>query len=144
MARAILLAGAVIWSFGSLAATGVALIGVETLLGLLPPLAIDADAVGGAITVVAVGLGATAILHAGVVAGLRRGGHRIMSLAILLSGLFVALCVALAAAAFASAAAQPASAMALVLAGGLASLTAAAYAVAGWSLVDELRSQSRS
>jgi hypothetical protein len=144
VARAILLAGAIIWSLGSLAAAGVALIGVETLLRLLPPLAIDADAVRGATTVVAVGLGAAGVLHVGVVAGLRHGGHRARSIGILLAGLFTALCVALAAAAFVSAAAAPASAAPLMAAGVLASLTAAAYAVASWSLVDELRSRSRS
>lgn len=143
MARAILLAGAIIWSLGSVAAAGIALIGLETLLRLLPPLAIDADAVRGAITAVAVGLGLAAALHVGVVAGLRRGGHRARSLAILLAGSFTALCVALAAAAFVSAAAEPASAIALILAGLGASLTAAAYAVASWWLVDELRSESR-
>lgn len=144
MARAILLAGAIIWSLGSIAAAAIALIGVDALLRLLPPLAIDADAVRGAVTAVAVGLGAAAVLHVGVVAGLRRGGHRARSLAILLAGVFTALCVALAAAAFVSAAAEPSSVLALVLAGIVASLTAGAYAAASWSLVDELRSESRS
>lgn len=144
MARAILLAGAVVWSVGSVAAVGIALMGVETLLSLLPPLAIDTDAVRGAVTAVAVGLALAAALHVGVVAGLRRGGDRFRSLAILLAGSFTALWVALAAAAFVSAAAEPGSALALMLAGIGASLTAAAYAVAGWRLVDEQRSESRS
>lgn len=144
MARAILLAGAIIWSLGSIAAVAIAMIGVDALLRLLPPLAIDADAVRGALTAVAVGLGAAAVLHVGVVAGLRRGGHRAMSLAILLAGAFTALCVALAATAFVSAAAEPASALALIVAGIAASLTAGAYAAASWALVNELRSESRS
>ena len=144
MARAILLAGAIIWSLGGVAAAGVALIGIETLLRLLPPLAIDADAVRGAITAVAVGLGAAAALHVGAVAGLGRGGHRARSLAILLTGLFAALCVALAAAAFVSAAAAPASAPALMAAGIAASVTATAYAAATWWLVSDQRSESRS
>ena len=144
MARAILLAGAIAWSLGSMAAATTALIGVDALLRLLPPLAIDADAVRGALTAVAVGLGAAAVLHVALVAGLRRGGHRARSLAILLAAVLTALCVALAAAAFVSAAAEPASALPLVLAGIVAGLTAGAYAVASWSLVNELRSGSRS
>ena len=144
MARAILLAGAIIWSLGSIAAAAIALIGVDALLRLLPPLAIDADAVRGAVTAVAVGLGVAAFFHVGVVAGLRRGGHRAKSLAILLAGVLTALCVALAAAAFVSAAAEPSSGPALVLAGIVASLTAGAYAAASWSLVGELRSESGS
>jgi hypothetical protein len=144
VARAILLAGAIVWSLGSIAAAAIALIGVDSLLRLLPPLAIDADAVRGAVTAVAVGLGVAAALHVGAVAGLRRGGHRAKSLGILLAGVLTALCVALAAAAFVSAAAEPSSALALVPAGIVASLTAAAYAAASWSLVDELRSESRS
>ncbi len=144
MARAILLAGAIIWSLGGLAAGGIALIGVEMLLRLLPPLSIDADAVRGAITVVAVGLGVAGLVHVSVVAGLRTGRHRARSIAILLAAVFTALCVALAAAAFVSAAAEPSSAPALVSAGIGAGLTALAYAVATWLLVDELRAESRS
>lgn len=144
MARAILLAGAIIWSVGSIAAAAIALIGVDALLRLLPPLAIDADAVRGAVTAVAAGLGAAAALHVGMVVSLRRGGHRARSYAILVAGVFTALSVALAAAAFVSAAAEPTSALALIVAGIVASLTAGAYAAASWSLVDELRSESRS
>lgn len=143
MARAILLAGAIIWSLGSIAAAAIVLLGVDALLRMLPPLAIDADAVRGAVTAVAVGLGTAAVLHAIAVVGLRRGAHRARSYAVLLAGLFTALSVVLAAAAFVSAAAQPSSAPAMVGSGIVAALTATAYAVASWSLVDELRSCSR-
>lgn len=144
MARAILLAGAILWSLGSVAAGVVAAMGVDALLRLLPPLVIDADAVRGAVTAVAVGLGAAGVLHVAAIVGLRRGGHRATSLAILVAALFAALWMALAAAAFVSAAADPTWAVVLLLAGVGGGLAALAYGLAGWRLVGEVRSKSRS
>ena len=73
MARTILFVGAVGWLVVAAAGLGVALAGRHALLAALPPLAIDADALGGALTVIAVaGLG-VAVAHAGVLFGLRRG-----------------------------------------------------------------------
>jgi hypothetical protein len=61
MARAILGMGAVAWSVGCIAAIVVAIVGVERLIDLLPPLQVDADAVRGAVIAVAVGLGLSAL-----------------------------------------------------------------------------------
>lgn len=139
MARAILLTGAIAWSLAGLAALVVAVIGAERLVSLLPPLAIDTDAVRGAVTAVAVAFGAAAVAHLAVLAGLRRERPRAWSAAILLASLFGATFTALAAAAFASAAAEASAAPVLVLAGVAAAVAAGAYALATHRLVHELR-----
>lgn len=139
MARAILLIGGVAWSIAGLAALMVAVVGTETLVSLLPPLAIDTDAVRGAVTAVAVAFGAAAVAHLAVLAGLRGERPRAWSAAILLASLFAATFTALAAAAFASAAAEPSAAVPVVIAGAAAVLAAGAYALATHRLVHELR-----
>jgi hypothetical protein len=139
VARAILLVGGVAWSIAGLAALAVAVVGVERLVSLLPPLAIDTDAVRGAVIAVAVAFGAAALAHLAVLTGLRRELPRAWSAAILLASLFAATFTALAAAAFTSAAAEPSAAVALVLAGVAAVVAAGAYALATHRLVHELR-----
>ena len=139
MARAVLLVGGVAWSSAGLAALAVAVVGAETLVSLLPPLAIDTDAVRGAVMAVAVAFGAAAVAHLAVLAGLRAERPRAWSAAILLASLFAATFTALAAAAFTSAAAEPSAAVALVLAGVAAVVAAGAYALATHRLVHELR-----
>ena len=49
-ARTILLCGAVLWLLAGIVGIGVASLGREWLLQILPPLAIGADALGGAVS----------------------------------------------------------------------------------------------
>jgi len=142
MARALLLGGAGLWALGALGAAAVAAVGVRTLEGLLPPLAIDTEALSGAIVAVAVALGVGTVAHLAIVAGLRARRPRAWSAGILLAALLSVTFLALAAAAFTSAIATPASAAPLVAAGAAATVVAVAYAVIAARLVGELRSGS--
>jgi hypothetical protein len=139
VARAVLLAGAVTWTLGALGALGLAAIGVETLEGLLPPLAIDTEALRGAIVAVAGALGLGAVVHLAVLLGLRRRRPRAWTAGILLAGLLSTTFVALSAAAVTSAIATPASALALAGAGTAAAVAALAYGVVTAALVAEKR-----
>jgi hypothetical protein len=117
----------------------VAIIGVDRLIDLLPPLEVDADAVRGAVIAVGVGFGFAAVAHVSVLLGLRAQRQRAWSAGILLGALLSATFVALAAAAFTSAVAGSAP-LGLVLIGGVtAALVALAYAIATLRLVAELR-----
>lgn len=143
MARAILLAGAIAWSLAFGIGLGVAVIGADALVAMLPPLAIDTDAVRGAATAVAGVLAVGALAHVLVLTGMRgRRRRRAWSAAILLCALLVAVFLALAAAAFTSAATNPDSAGPLVIAGLAAVLMAVAYGLATARLVSALRSGS--
>lgn len=139
MSRAVLAIGAVVWALTAAGAIGLTIVGVDRLLALLPPLAIDADAVGGAATAVGVALAIGAGVHLAILVGLRAGARLAWTAAVLVCGLAVAGFVALAAAAFASAAAEPTIAAALVAAGLLALAVAAAYGVAALGLIGEIR-----
>jgi heme/copper-type cytochrome/quinol oxidase subunit 3 len=139
VARAILGIGATAWSVGCIAGIVVAIVGVERLMDLLPPLQVDADAVRGAVIAVAVGLGLGAAVHLAVLAGLRAHRRRAWSAGILLAALLSATFVALAAAAFTSAVAGSGTVVLLACAGIAAALVALAYALATVRLVGELR-----
>lgn len=139
MARAIFGIGAVAWSIGCVAAVIVAIVGVERLMDLLPPLQVDADAVRGAVIAMAVGFGLAAAAHVAVLAGLRAHRRRAWSVGILLAALLAATFVALAAAAFASLAAASGPFALLGLAGIAAALVALGYTLATVRLVGELR-----
>jgi len=142
MARTILFVGAVGWLVVAAAGLGVALAGRHALLAALPPLAIDADALGGALTVIAVaGLG-VAVAHAGVLFGLRRGRRWARSAGVLLASVMSVVFLALAATAAASAVRE--STLALVLGGACiaAALAAIGYALTAARLVADLRSGS--
>ncbi|HSI99364.1 MAG TPA: hypothetical protein VLA59_03150 [Patescibacteria group bacterium] len=139
MARAILGIGAVAWSVACLAAVLVAIIGVERLMDLLPPLQVDAEAVRGAVIAVAGGLSLAAVAHIAVLAGLRSRRRRAWSAGILLAGLLCATFVALAAAAFTSAVAGSAPIAVVAVAGVAAALVALGYAAVTVRLVGELR-----
>lgn len=142
MARAILGIGAVAWSVGCIAAILVAIVGVERLMALLPPLQVDAEAVRGAVMAVAVGLALAAVAHLAVLAGLRANRRRAWSAGILLAALLAATFVALAAAAFTSAVAGSAP-LVMVGAGGVAAaIVALGYTMATVRLVAELRARA--
>jgi len=140
VARAVLLAGTILWAVGALAAAAVAAIGVEQLERLLPPLAIDTDALRGTILAGAVALGLGAVLHGAVLLGLRRRLPRAWTAGILLAALLSATFVALGAAAFTSAIATPGSAVALGASGAAAVVAAIGYGVIAIGLIGEKRS----
>ncbi len=142
MARAILLVGAVIWLLASLASVAVAVRGTDVLEALLPPLAIDTDALRGAIVAVAGAMVLGAVLHVGVLAGMRAARRRAWTLGVLLASVLAALFVALAAAAFTSAAAEPMHWLPWIGSGVGAVVAAGGYAVAAARLVADLRAGS--
>lgn len=139
MARALLAAGAVVTGAGGAITLAFAAVGVEWLLGLLPPLAIAHEAVRATLVVLGGALLLTMAVHLVVLAGLRRPGRRSLSAAILLAALFTAVSVALGTAAFTSAVTEPGARAVLLGAGSLAVLAAVGYGVATARLVAELR-----
>ena len=139
MARAILGIGAIASWIGCLGAVGVAIIGVDRLMDLLPPLEVDADAVRGAVVAVGAGFGLAGAAHAAVLLGLQARRKRAWSAGILLAALLSATFVALAAAAFTSAVAGSAPLGLVLIAGVASALVALAYAIATLRLVAELR-----
>ena len=143
MARLVLAVGAATWLLGALSAMGIALAGTDRLAALLPPLAIDGGALGGAVVAVGGVLGLAGLAHVGVMLGLRAGHRRALSAAILLCGLCCAVFVALAGAAFASAAAEPSMATLLLGAGAAAVLAAIAYLLATVRFIGEVAARAR-
>jgi heme/copper-type cytochrome/quinol oxidase subunit 3 len=139
VARAILGIGAVAWAVGCLAAIVVAVVGVDRLMSLLPPLQVDAEAVRGAVIAVAGGLAVATAAHVAVLAGMRAHRRRAWSAGILLAALLCAAFVALTAAAFTSAVVASAPVALLAVAGAAAAVVAIGYAVATVRLVGELR-----
>lgn len=142
MARTILFIGAVAWLLVALVGLGVAIVGRDALLAALPPLAIDADAVGGALTVMAVaslGIGAG---HAAIVVGMGSGLGWARSAGVLLASVLAVAFLALAAAAAASALRE--SPIALVLGGACVAAASAAigYGLTAARLIADLRSGS--
>jgi len=142
MARSLLLAAGAAWITAGAAGIGVGLLGATTLQRILPPLAIDLDALRGAVTAVSVGVLAIGGMHAAVAAGLRRVGRRSLSAALLLSGFLSALFLALAAAGATTAVATPTSALAFGAAALGALTLSIGYGAITALLLRELRSGS--
>jgi len=142
MARWLLIAAAAAWTAAGVIGLAIGIVGAATLQRHLPPLAIDIDALRGAVTAVALGVLAIGAVHAGVLVGLRGGGRRAVSAALLLSGFLSALLLALAVAAATSVATTPASAPAFAAAGVASLAGAIGYGLVGALLVRELRSRS--
>ena len=140
MARSLLLVAGGAWITAGAAGIGLGLVGATTLQRMLPPLAIDLDALRGAVTAVSVGVLTIGALHASVVVGLRRLGRRALSAALLLSGFLSALFLALAAAGATTAVATPASAPAFGAAALGALVGSIGYGVIVTLLLHELRS----
>lgn len=141
MARTILLAGAVAWLIAAAAGLGLAAFGAGWLLGLLPPLAIEADALARAIGAFSVGLLVVGGAHLAVLAGLRSEARWSYSGAILLAAVLAAGLLSLAAAGLTSAVSQPATAAALIGSGLGAAVGAGAYGLAAARLVGEMRAR---
>jgi hypothetical protein len=142
VARVLLLAAALLWALGALVGAAIAALGVNWLEALLPPLAIDTEALRGAIVAVAVALALGSAAHVAVLAGLRARRPRAWSAGILLAAVLSVTFVALAAAAATSSIATPASAAVLLGAGAAATLAALGYGIIVARLVAELRSGS--
>lgn len=142
MARSLLLVATAAWIVAGAAGVAVGLVGATTLQRILPPLAIDLDALRGAVTAVSVGVLALGLAHALVVAGLRRGGRRAVSVALLLAAFLSAVMLALAAAGATAAVATPASAPAFGAAAFGALVGAVGYGVIVAVLLGEMRSGS--
>jgi hypothetical protein len=139
VARSLLLAATIVWLMAGAAGIGIGLLGTTGLQMLLPPLAIDLAALGGAVVAVAVGVLAVGIAHAAVVVGMRVGRPLARSAALLLAATLSALLLALAAAAATSAATVPDRAPSFLLAGLAALVGAGAYGLVTGLLVAEVR-----
>ena len=142
MVRRTLVVGTVAWLVLATAGLVVAAFGRQALLGALPPLAIDADALGGAVAVLASASLLIGLAHAGIILGLTRNARWAYSAGVLLAaGLAVAF-LALAATAVTSAIREPA--MAPALGGGAvgAGAVAVVYGLTAARLVTALGSGS--
>lgn len=144
MARTILLVGTIVWLVAGAAGAALAALGTDRLMALLPPLAIDADAVGGALLTVALILVALGCVHAAILVGLRRGRRWAGSAGALLGAVLSAACLALAAAALASGIREAPLAPSLFVAAAAAALAAIGYGLLAVRLTRELTSGSAS
>lgn len=140
MARAILLVAAIGWLAAGVVAGVIAAVGAEALERLLPPLAIDTDALRGAITAVAVGLVGLGVVHGLVLVGMRAAMRPARTAAILLSAVLATLLVALAVAAITSAVVDPSNAGWLAVGAAAAGIGAVGYGLVTVRLVAEHRS----
>ncbi len=140
MTRAVLLAGAIARAVGAVGGFVLAAVGAEALEALLPPLAIDTDALRGAIVAGGAALALGSAAHLAIWLGLRGRRPRAWTIGILMAALLSATFLALAVAAFTSAIATPASATWLLAAGAGAAVAALGYGVVTTGLVAEKRS----
>ena len=143
MARLVLAVGAATWLLGAVVAFAIGIVGTERLAAMLPPLAIDGAALGGALVAVGGALGIGALVHLATLLALRSGHRRALSAAILLAGLCSAGFVALSGAAFASAVAEPSMTAPLMVAGAVAVVVAVAYLLATVRFIGELAASAR-
>jgi hypothetical protein len=142
VARSILVGTASAWLLAGVAGFGLAAFGVEALERILPPLAIDTDALRAAIVSFAIGLALVGVVHVAILLGLRARRRLAWTAGILMAGVLAATCVALAAAAATSAVADPSRA-AQYVAGALgAGVGGLAYGVVAALLVAELKAGS--
>ncbi|MEO6577450.1 MAG: hypothetical protein ABIO99_00925 [Candidatus Limnocylindria bacterium] len=142
MARRILVIAAIAWGLAGIGGLVLAAIGTQGVLLLLPPLAIDADALGGAITTLAIIVLAVAAAHAVVILAMRRWGRPATSAGILLAAILSVACLALVTAAVTSAIRTPDEGLLLGLAAAAAGVGSVAYALVTIGLVRELSSES--
>jgi hypothetical protein len=142
VARRVLVLGTAVWILLGAVALLLAAVGTDNLLAWLPPLAIDADALGGALTAVGLALVATGVTHLVVLLGLRRRRRWASSAGALLASVLAIASLALAATAFSSAVRESAYALPLIGAGSLVALAAAGYGIAAVRLARELGSGS--
>jgi hypothetical protein len=139
MARTVLLAATVAWLVAGAIGIAIGLLGASGLQRILPPLAIDLAALGGAVVAVATGVLVVGIAHAIVVVGMRDGRRAARSAALLLAATMSVLLLALAAASATSAITVPERAPALLAACLAALVGAAAYGFVAVLLIAEVR-----
>jgi hypothetical protein len=139
MARSVLLAATIVWVVAGAVGIGIGLLGTTSLQRLLPPLAIDLAALGGAVVAVGFAVLAIGLVHALVLIGLRTRHPAARSAALLLSATLSALLLALAAASATSAVTLPDRAPAFVAAGAAALVGVVAYGLVTALLVAEVR-----
>jgi hypothetical protein len=144
VARTILLVGTIAWLVAGGAGAALAALGTDRLMALLPPLAIDADAVGGALLTVALILVVLGCAHAAVLVGLSRGWRWAGSAGVLLGAVLCTACLALAAAALASGMREAPLASGLYVAAAAAAVAAIGYGLVAVRLTRELTSGSAS
>jgi hypothetical protein len=142
VARSVLRFGAAAWILLALAGFAVALAGRDALLAALPPLAIDAEALGGAVAVMSVASLALGVTHAVIVVGLGRDRRWAQSGGLLLASVLAVAFIGLAAAAVASALRESPATPLLAGAGAAAAATAIGYGLTAARLVADLRSGS--
>jgi hypothetical protein len=142
MARRTLLIGSLAWLVLACAGVVAAVAGRTALLEALPPLAIDADALGGVLAVIAAGALAIALAHAAVLTGLSRDRRWARSAGVLLGSVLAVMFLALAATAVTSALRESAAALSLSFGAVAAAVVAVAYGLTAARLVAELRAAS--
>lgn len=140
--RTVLVIGATVWLLVGIAGIGLALVGRQWLLSSLPPLAIDADALGGALTAMGLVIVAVGLAHLGVLIGLARGWPWVRSAGALLASVLAAVLLGLVAAAVSSALREVAFALPLVGGAALAATGVLGYAVVAVRLMRSLGSGS--
>lgn len=142
MGRRIFLAAAVAWTLLGAIGLVIAIAWRDRLIAVLPPLAIDADALGGAITVIAVAAFGVGVAHVVIAVGLGRRNRWALSAGALLASVLAAAFVALTAAATASAVREAALGPQLAAAAALSALAAVVYGLTAARFVAELKSGS--
>jgi hypothetical protein len=138
--RAVLLVAGAGWCLAGLAALAVSVVGTDVLLDLLPPLAVDAEAVAGAAAAIGVALVAVAMSHGVVVVGLARRVRWAWSAGILLAAVISLGLAGTAIAAGISVAAETLAAVPGLLGGAGAAMVAIGYVWVGARLTRELAS----
>jgi len=131
VARGVLLVGAVAWSAAGLGGIGLGTFGARWLHAQLPPVVIDAAALGGGVTAIGASILALGIAHLAVLGGLRREQRWARSAAMLLVGTLAVALLGLTAAAATSAVTFPSAAPAFLAGAAMAAIGAAGY---GWCL----------
>ena len=141
MARTLLLAATIVWLVAGFIGIGIGLTSAAGLQRMLPPLAIDLAALGGAVVAVGFGILVIGLVHGGVVVALRAGYPLAPSAALLLAITMTTLMLALAAAAATSAATVPDRAPSLLVATAAALVAASVYGLVASLLVIEVRAR---
>jgi hypothetical protein len=144
VARTLLAAATVVWVAAGVLGIGVGMAAASDLQRILPPLAIDLSALGGAVVAVSAVALSVGIVHAALLVGMRAGHHVARSVAIVVAAALAALLLGLAAAAATSAVTVPDRALALLAAALAAVAGAVAYGAVAALLVAEVRAGRRS
>ncbi|MGQ0609427.1 MAG: hypothetical protein ACT4OQ_13340 [Chloroflexota bacterium] len=142
MTRTVFVIGAVAWLLVGIGIMGVAVLGREWLLARLPPLAIDADALGGALTAVALAVLTVGATHIVLLIGIARGARWARSAGALVASVLAAVLLGLAAAAVSSSLREAAYVVPLIGSALLAAVGMLAYLLVAVRLARELGSGS--